>query len=73
LDSRTTSVRDQFVTGAKQVDVAGKEEKRAWTLVVAISADGHALSFQIIAKGATKQSIASDSAPSMDEAKKLGF
>ena len=43
--------------GAKQIKVAGKEEKRQLTLMVAVAASGHVLPFQAIYKGKTAQSL----------------
>ncbi|KAG8921912.1 hypothetical protein FRC01_014745, partial [Tulasnella sp. 417] len=38
-------------TGAKQVDVVGQTEKRAFTLMVSVSQDGQALPFQAVYSG----------------------
>lgn len=43
--------------GEKQVQVEGKEEKRAFTLVVGVSMSGEALPFQAIYGGHTKRSL----------------
>ena len=43
--------------GAKQVAVAGTEEKCAFTLVVGVSASGDALPFQVVYKGKTSVSL----------------
>lgn len=59
--------------GSKQVDITGKEEKRAWTAVVGVSASGEVLPLQIIMKGATSASLPPATAPGMDEALRRGF
>ncbi|EIW85803.1 hypothetical protein CONPUDRAFT_41018, partial [Coniophora puteana RWD-64-598 SS2] len=61
------------VEGSKQVEVLGKEEKRAFTAVLAISASGDVLPIQYIFKGSTNRSLPSASAPRMSEASDLGF
>lgn len=47
------------VTGSKQVAAVGKEEKRQFTLMVAITSAGQALPFQAIFKGGTELSLPS--------------
>jgi hypothetical protein len=59
--------------GSKQVALVGKEEKRAWTTVVGVSAGGDALPLQIIFKGASKASLPSSNAPFMAQARQRGF
>jgi hypothetical protein len=59
--------------GSEQVDIVAKAEKRAYTLLVASSADGDFLPFQQIWSGATDRSIPSDQAPRMEEARSQGF
>lgn len=61
-------------TGAKQVGMVGMDEKRAFTLVVGVVADGSLLPFQAVFVGKTKASIpsATDS-PNYDEAIDAGF
>ncbi|KIM38062.1 hypothetical protein M413DRAFT_13027 [Hebeloma cylindrosporum] len=59
--------------GASQITIAGKDEKRAYTLCVATTPAGDILPFQQVWSGKTKQSLPSDQAPGMDEAKELGF
>jgi hypothetical protein len=59
--------------GSKQVSGIGKEEKRAWTAVVGVSASGDALLLQIVYKGATSVSLPSASAPFRDKAREYGF
>ena len=45
--------------GAKQVAVVGIEEKRAFTLMVSVAADGTILLFQAIYQGSTRNSLPS--------------
>jgi hypothetical protein len=59
--------------GARQVDIYGREEKRAYTLCVGSMPTGTLLPFQQIWSGASKRSLPSDKASGMDEAKHLGF
>jgi hypothetical protein len=59
--------------GSKQVLILGKEERRAWTAVVAVSASGEALPIQIIMKGKTKKSIPWLATPFMAGADSGGF
>jgi DDE superfamily endonuclease len=59
--------------GAAQVPVLGLEEKRAFTLVVAVSGLGEVLPFQAIFQGKTSQSTPSTKAPGREEATRLGF
>ncbi|THU83896.1 hypothetical protein K435DRAFT_688686 [Dendrothele bispora CBS 962.96] len=59
--------------GAKQVDIRGKDEKRAFTLVPSISASGEVLPMQAVYRGASKQLCPSKSAAAYDEVNKLGF
>lgn len=61
------------VIGASQVPVLGLEEKRAFTLVVAVSAAGDLLPFQAIFQGKTTQSVPRSNAPYREEADQLGF
>ncbi|TFY75668.1 hypothetical protein EWM64_g8344, partial [Hericium alpestre] len=67
-DSRTFEVE-----GSKQVSVVNKEEKRAWTAVVAVSANGDVLPTQIVMKGGTERSLPSSKSSCYAEAKDLGF
>ncbi|KAJ8496334.1 hypothetical protein ONZ45_g12488 [Pleurotus djamor] len=60
-------------TGDKQVDVAYKEEKRAFTLMVASTMAGEILPFQQVWQGKTRGSIPKAVAPGFDEAEQLGF
>lgn len=59
--------------GFRQVNVMGKDEKRAYTLCVASTAAGDALPFQQVWSGKTKGSLPKASATSMDEATANGF
>jgi hypothetical protein len=59
--------------GSKQVELAGKEEKRAWTAVVGVSKAGKALPLQIIMKGGTMRSLPHSYAAWTDEANKHGI
>ena len=57
-------------TRSKQVDVIGKDEKRAFTLMVGISMSGEVLPFQAIYTGMTDRSLPTKSAPKYTKAKK---
>ena len=59
--------------GSDQVDIVAKGEKRAYTLLVASSADGDFLPFQQVWSGATNRSVPSDGAPRIEEARERGF
>ncbi|EIW81257.1 hypothetical protein CONPUDRAFT_28077, partial [Coniophora puteana RWD-64-598 SS2] len=59
--------------GSCQVDILDKEEKRAFTAVVGVSALGSILLTQFVFKGATERSLPSPKAPHHDEASHLGF
>ena len=59
--------------GKKQVVLVGKDEKRAYTLVVATSCDGDILPFQQVWGGATIRSCPSDDANGIEEARNLSF
>ncbi|KAG9077821.1 hypothetical protein FS749_010233 [Ceratobasidium sp. UAMH 11750] len=59
--------------GEKQVPVVGKDEKRAYTLVIGVSNSGHALPFQAIYPGLTRASLPHESTPGYAEAQKLGM
>ena len=62
--------------GAKQVDIIGNDEKRAYTLVVASSAAGNMLLFQQVWSGKMAKSLPKAlpvSAASMDRAKEIGI
>ncbi|KAE9391638.1 hypothetical protein BT96DRAFT_742201, partial [Gymnopus androsaceus JB14] len=60
-------------TGEKQVNIVGKDDKRAFTLVPSISASGDVLPMQAIYSGGTKASCLSSKADHYEEAQKLGF
>jgi hypothetical protein len=60
-------------TGSKQVAVVGMDEKRAFTLLVSVAADGTILPFQAIFQGKTKLSLPAASSPNYDDAMKAGF
>ncbi|KZS96601.1 hypothetical protein SISNIDRAFT_387678, partial [Sistotremastrum niveocremeum HHB9708] len=59
--------------GVKQVSVTGKEEKRAFTLVVGVSASGDVLPFQAIFAGKTDASCPSKNSPFYAKAMEYGF
>ncbi|KAF7798423.1 hypothetical protein EIP86_009644 [Pleurotus ostreatoroseus] len=59
--------------GSSQVSVLGHEEKRAFTLLVGVSACGEVLPFQAIWKGKTAASLPSSTARMRAEADQLGF
>jgi len=53
--------------GAKQVSLVGGDEKRAFTVLVAIASDGTLLPFQVIYEGKSERSCPSPKAPHYDE------
>jgi hypothetical protein len=59
--------------GAKQVALVGAEEKRAFTLLVSVAADGTALPFQAIYQGGTMKSLPSPRAPKMADENVAGM
>jgi len=59
--------------GSKQIAIVGKEEKRAYTLVVGVSASGDLLPFQAIYQGKTNRSLPRTVAPSYNEAVAIGI
>jgi hypothetical protein len=59
--------------GSDQVNIVANGEKRAYTLLVASSADGDFLPFQQVWSGATNRSLPSRRAPRMEEARERGF
>jgi hypothetical protein len=61
------------LTGSKQVAVVGMDEKRAFTLLVSVAADGTILPFQAIFQGKTKLSLPAASLPNYDNAMKARF
>lgn len=61
------------MTGEKQVNIVGKDDKRAFTLIPSISASSDILPMQAIYSGGTKASCPSSKADHYEEAQKLGF
>jgi hypothetical protein len=59
--------------GSKQVSLVGAEEKRAFTLLVSVVADGTILPFQAVYRGETERSCPSSNAPCMENIKNAGF
>ncbi|KAG7099906.1 hypothetical protein E1B28_001705 [Marasmius oreades] len=59
--------------GTKQVDIVGKEEKRAFTLLVASTPSGDFLPFQQVWGGRSKLSLPSKNATGFSEALDRGF
>ncbi|KAG1828743.1 hypothetical protein DFJ58DRAFT_719776 [Suillus subalutaceus] len=59
--------------GSKQVAVIGQEEKRAFTVVIGISASGDALPFQVIYCGKTARSLPSKTTPQFKDAQDWAF
>ncbi|KAF8318611.1 uncharacterized protein EI90DRAFT_3133107 [Cantharellus anzutake] len=59
--------------GSRQVSTVSHDEKHAFTLNVAISANGGLLPFQAIFRGKTPASLPSINAPNYDDTKRLGF
>ncbi|PBL00706.1 hypothetical protein ARMGADRAFT_1073045 [Armillaria gallica] len=59
--------------GVKQVATVGHEEKRAFTLVLSISASGNVLPMQAIYSGGSNRSCPSKDAPMYGEAMQLGI
>ena len=59
--------------GAEQVDIVAKDEKLAFTLLVASTADGDFLPFQQVWAGASVRSLPSKDAPRMQDALARGF
>ena len=55
-------------TGSKQVEVVGKDEHRAFTLMVGISMSGEVLPFQAVYAGKTSGSLPTSSAPNYKKA-----
>ncbi|KAG1871544.1 hypothetical protein F4604DRAFT_1926276 [Suillus subluteus] len=68
--ANTTTYED---TSSKQVAVIGQEEKRAFTVVVGISASGNALPFQVIYCGKTAHSLPMKTTPQFKDTQDLGF
>ncbi|KAG2092673.1 uncharacterized protein F5147DRAFT_748008 [Suillus discolor] len=59
--------------GSEQVDIVAKDEKRAYTLLVASTPEGTFLPFQQVWSGASERSLPSVGALGMMEAKERGF
>jgi hypothetical protein len=59
--------------GAEQVNIVAKDEKRAYTLLVASTANGDFLPFQQVWAGASERSLPSPNAPRMQDALDRGF
>lgn len=59
--------------GARQVNIASLDKKRAYTLVVASSCAGDILPFQQVWSGATAKSCPTGNAEGMEEALDRGF
>jgi hypothetical protein len=59
--------------GLKQVDIVAKDEKRAYTLLVASTPEGTFLPFQQVWSGGTERSLPSPQAHGMTEGKEKGF
>lgn len=59
--------------GGKQVDIAGCDEKRAYTLCVATTPASDILPFQQVWSGKTDKSLPTNDAPGRREANSLGF
>ncbi len=60
-------------TGSKQVAVIGMDEKRAFTLLVSVAADGTILPFQAVYQGKMKLSLPAATSPNYDDAMEAGF
>lgn len=67
-DARTLDIE-----GSKQVGVVGKEEKRAFTAVVGVSASGDVLPTQLVFKGGSDRSLPTRNAPGREDASQLGM
>ncbi|KAG8707251.1 hypothetical protein FRC09_001934 [Ceratobasidium sp. 395] len=60
-------------TGERQINVLGAEEKRAFTLLVAVALSGDLLPFQAIYAGKSDRSVPGSDSPGWSEAQRLGF
>ncbi|QRW01281.1 DDE superfamily endonuclease [Ceratobasidium sp. AG-Ba] len=60
-------------SGERQVHVLGADEKRAFTLMVAVSGSGALLPFQAIYAGKSVRSVPDKNTPGYSEAQQLGF
>ncbi|KAJ3514067.1 hypothetical protein NLJ89_g2589 [Agrocybe chaxingu] len=70
LPSNSRTFHDK---GASQVDAVGKDEKRAYTVLVASTPTGDILPFQQVWAGKTNASLPRQNSPGMAEAKEFGF
>ncbi|KAE9393905.1 hypothetical protein BT96DRAFT_958958 [Gymnopus androsaceus JB14] len=59
--------------GSRQVDIHATDEKRSYTLCVALTPDGDLLPFQVVWSGSSVRSLPSGVADGMQEALDLGF
>ncbi|KAF7372434.1 DDE superfamily protein [Mycena venus] len=59
--------------GSRQLDIHGRDEKRAYSLLVGSTPKGKLLTFQQVWSGKTKASLPRDNAPGMAAAKKYRF
>ncbi|KAG8726118.1 hypothetical protein FRC12_023690 [Ceratobasidium sp. 428] len=59
--------------GERQINVLGAEEKRTFTLLVAIAVSGDLLPFQAIYAGKSDRSVPGSDSPGWSEAQRLGF
>ena len=60
-------------SGSKQVQLVGVDEKRAFTLLVSVSASGNVLPFQAIYAGKSPLSCPRDDARHIEDVQKAGF
>lgn len=70
LPSNSSTFHDR---GAEQVNIVAKDEKRAYTLLVASTADGDFLPFQQVWSGGSRRSLPSQDSPRMQDAIDRGF
>lgn len=59
--------------GTKQVKIAGRDKKQAYTLCVTSTPSGRILSFQLVWLGKTHASLPSAIAEGINEARSFGF
>ncbi|KAJ3718872.1 hypothetical protein C8R42DRAFT_697290 [Lentinula raphanica] len=67
------SSQTHHTKGDRQVDLVAKDEKRAYTLLVASTSSGDFLPFQCVWPGKTHRSLPSTHAPEINEAVGYGF
>ncbi|KAE9388316.1 hypothetical protein BT96DRAFT_836425 [Gymnopus androsaceus JB14] len=60
-------------TGSSQVLVVRAEEKRAFTILVGVTANSDALPFQAVYGGKSSRSLPSQMSPALDEARRIGI